>query len=36
MNVQMTAQLVADPVVTALWIRGEPKQLLNHSEQGSQ
>jgi putative transposase len=33
---EMTAQLVTDALVMALWRRGKPKELLHHSDQGSQ
>ena len=36
MSEQMTAQLVTDALVMALWRRGRPQQLLHHSDQGSQ
>jgi putative transposase len=36
MNANMTAQLVMDALVMAVWRRGQPKQLLHHSDQGSQ
>jgi putative transposase len=36
MNTEMTAQLVADALVMAVWRRGKPQQLLHHSDQGSQ
>lgn len=32
----MTAQLVADALVTAIWRRGKPDALLHHSDHGSQ
>jgi putative transposase len=32
----MTAQLVADALLTAVWRRGKPDALLHHSDQGSQ
>jgi putative transposase len=32
----MTAQLVTDALVMALWRRGKPRELLHHSDQGSQ
>lgn len=32
----MTAQLVTDPVIMAIWRRGKPDALLHHSDQGSQ
>ena len=36
MSSQMTAQLVTDALVMALWRRGKPRELLHHSDQGSQ
>jgi len=36
MSNEMTAQLVTDALVMALWRRGKPKELLHHSDQGSQ
>ena len=36
MSQEMTAQLVTDALVMALWRRGKPKELLHHSDQGSQ
>jgi putative transposase len=36
MNEQMTAQLVADALLMALWRRGRPQELMHHSDQGSQ
>jgi putative transposase len=36
MSTQMTAQLVTDALTMALWRRGRPKELLHHSDQGSQ
>ena len=36
MSTQMTAQLVTDALMMALWRRGKPKELLHHSDQGSQ
>jgi len=32
----MTAQLVTDALVMAVWRRGKPEALLHHSDQGSQ
>lgn len=32
----MTAQMVTDALMTAIWCRGRPKELLHHSDQGSQ
>ena len=36
MQPTMTAQLVLDALVMALWRRGTPSELLHHSDQGSQ
>ena len=36
MKEQMTAQLVVDALVMAVWRRGMPRELLQHSDQGSQ
>jgi putative transposase len=36
MSATMTAQLVTDALVMAIWRRGKPKALLHHSDQGSQ
>lgn len=36
MKAEMTAQLVTDALMMALWRRGRPKELLHHSDQGSQ
>jgi putative transposase len=36
MSAQMTAQFVMDALTMALWRRGRPKELLHHSDQGSQ
>jgi putative transposase len=36
MNDNMTAQLVTDALVMAIWRRGKPDALLHHSDQGSQ
>jgi putative transposase len=36
MHDQMTAQLVTDALVMAIWRRGRPQELLHHSDQGSQ
>jgi putative transposase len=36
MSARMTAQLVTDALVMALWRRGAPEALLHHSDQGSQ
>jgi putative transposase len=35
MNQEMTAQLVTDALVMAIWCLGRPTQLLHHSDQGS-
>jgi putative transposase len=35
-NARMTAQLVMDALMTAIWRRGAPRSLLHHSDQGSQ
>ena len=35
MNAGMTAQLVADALLMAVWRRGKPGALLHHSDQGS-
>ena len=35
-NAAMTAQLVTDALVMAIWRRGEPDALLHHSDRGSQ
>jgi len=35
-EMMMTAQLVADALVMAIWRRGKPDALLHHSDQGSQ
>ena len=32
----MTAELVTDALVMAIWRRGRPKELLHHSDRGSQ
>lgn len=32
----MTAQLVSDALIMAIWRRGKPDALLHHSDQGSQ
>ena len=32
----MTAQLVADALLMAVWRRGKPRELLHHYDQGSQ
>jgi putative transposase len=32
----MTAQLVIDALMMAIWRRGKPVALLHHSDQGSQ
>jgi putative transposase len=36
MQSSMTAQLVADALMMAVWRRGKPRMLLHHSDQGSQ
>ena len=36
MNTNMTAQLVTDALIMAIWRRGKPDALLHHSDQGSQ
>jgi len=36
MQSTMTAQLVLDALLMALWRRGKPSELLHHSDQGSQ
>jgi putative transposase len=36
MSNEMTAQLVTDALVMAIWRRGKPQELLHHSDQGSQ
>ena len=36
MSASMTAQLVADALLMAIWRRGKPNALLHHSDQGSQ
>jgi putative transposase len=36
MSNRMTAQLVTDALVMAIWRRGRPQALLHHSDQGSQ
>ena len=36
MNATMTAQLVTDALMMAIWRRGKPDALLHHSDQGSQ
>jgi putative transposase len=36
MNATMTAQLVADALMMAIWRRGKPEALLHHSDRGSQ
>jgi putative transposase len=36
MSQEMTAQLVTDALVMAIWRRGRPTELLHHSDQGSQ
>jgi putative transposase len=36
MKAEMTAQLVTDALLMAIWRRGRPGALLHHSDQGSQ
>ena len=36
MQASMSAQLVLDALIMALWRRGKPAELLHHSDQGSQ
>jgi putative transposase len=36
MSASMTAQLVADALIMAIWRRGRPDALLHHSDRGSQ
>ena len=36
MNTTMTAQLVTDALMMAIWRRGKPDALLHHSDRGSQ
>ena len=36
MSAAMTAELVTDALVMAIWRRGRPRQLLHHSDRGSQ
>lgn len=36
MSAEMTAQFVMDALTMALWRRGRPKELMHHSDQGSQ
>lgn len=36
MHATMTAQLVTDALVMALWRRGQPETMLHHSDRGSQ
>ena len=36
MSPTMTAQLVTDALLMAIWRRGKPDALLHHSDQGSQ
>jgi len=36
MKDDMTAQMVTDALIMAIWRRGRPKELLHHSDQGSQ
>jgi putative transposase len=36
MSAAMTAELVTDALVMAIWRRGRPRELLHHSDRGSQ
>ena len=36
MKAEMTAQLVTDALVMAIWRRGKPDDVLHHSDRGSQ
>ena len=36
MSPTMTAELVTDALVMAVWRRARPKELLHHSDRGSQ
>jgi putative transposase len=36
MNATMTAQLVTDALIMAIWRRGKPDALLHHSDRASQ
>lgn len=36
MSATITAQLVTDTLIMAIWRRGKPDALLHHSDQGSQ
>ena len=36
MKAEMTAQLVIDALIMAIWRRGRPNSLVHHSDQGSQ
>ena len=36
MSATMTAELVTDALVMAIWRRGRPRELLHHSDRGSQ
>jgi putative transposase len=36
MSATMTAQLVTDALIMAIWRRGKPRALLHHSDRGSQ
>lgn len=36
MKAEMTAQLVTDALIMAIWRRGKPDRVLHHSDQGSQ
>jgi putative transposase len=36
MSAQMTAEFVTEALLMAIWRRGRPRELLHHSDQGSQ
>lgn len=36
MKAEMTAQLVADALMMAVWRRGKPESVMHHSDRGSQ
>jgi putative transposase len=36
MSEQMTSEFVTEALLMAIWRRGRPKELLHHSDQGSQ
>src|SRR5262249_2436196 len=36
MSAEMTAELVTEALVSAIWRRGKPTELMHHSDQGSQ